>query len=98
MKKRDFDDLLQSVRDIKAHMRGEAVPGARVTHLEKPEPAEIRERLGLSQGEFATLLGISVRTLQEWEQGRRDPSGPALQLLRVVAKHPEAVLDAVRPA
>lgn len=98
MNERDFEDLLQGVREMKAHMRGEDVPGVRVTRLEQPEPAEIREGLGLSQSEFATLLGISVRTLQEWEQGRRGPSGPALQLLRVVAKHPEAVLDAVRAA
>jgi putative transcriptional regulator len=49
----------------------------------------------LSQGEFARLLGISVDTLQNWEQGRRKPSGAARVLLKVAARHPEAVLEAV---
>ena len=58
--------------------------------------AAIREEYGLSQAKFAALLGISVRTLQNWEQGRRRPQGPARVLLRVVSKHPKAVLDVVR--
>jgi putative transcriptional regulator len=57
--------------------------------------ALIRARLKLSQGEFARLLGISVDTLQNWEQGRRKPSGAARVLLKVAARHPEAVLEAV---
>ena len=52
----------------------------------------IRERMGLSQSAFAGLLGVSVRTLQEWEQGRRNPKGPAQALLRVADRHPEALL------
>jgi putative transcriptional regulator len=54
-----------------------------------------RARLGLSQGKFAELLGISVKTLHNWEQGRRKPTGAARALLRVAALHPDAVLDAV---
>lgn len=60
------------------------------------DAAVIRERMGLSQTKFATLLGISPRTLQGWEQGRREPKGAERTLLRVAATHPEALLDAVR--
>jgi DNA-binding transcriptional regulator YiaG len=56
--------------------------------------AATREKLGLSQNEFARLLGISVRTLHHWEQGTRRPSGAARVLLRVAAEHPEVVLKA----
>jgi len=58
----------------------------------------IRESYHLSQEQFAALLGISVKTLQNWEQGRRRPRGPARVLLRVAAAHPEAVLDTLRKA
>lgn len=61
------------------------------------EVKAIRARLGLSQSQFAALLGVSVRTLRNWELGRRAPSGPAGVLLRVAAEHPEAVWEAVRP-
>lgn len=93
----DFEALKQSVRDMKAHMRGEAVPGARETTPALANPASVRQRMSLSQADFAALLGISVRTLQNWEQGHRAPSGPAARLLQVAAKHPEAVLDAIAP-
>jgi putative transcriptional regulator len=58
-----------------------------------PPIAEIRGRVGLSQAEFATLLNVSVRTLQEWEQGRRAPSGPARTLLAIADQNPQALLD-----
>jgi putative transcriptional regulator len=58
-----------------------------------PSVTEIRKRTGLSQAKFATLLGVSVRTLQDWEQGRRAPSGAARTLLMVTAKNPRALLD-----
>lgn len=57
--------------------------------------ARVRERLGLSQQELAELLGISRRTLENWEQGRREPTGAAKVLLRVAERHPKAVLEAV---
>jgi putative transcriptional regulator len=59
-----------------------------------PPIADIRIRTGLSQSEFARLLGVSVRTLQEWEQGRRVPSGPARTLLSIAHKNPKALLEA----
>jgi len=89
-----FQELLASVREGGAILRGKQKP-AREFRFEEPDVAAIREEYGLSQTKFAALLGISVRTLQNWEQGRRHPHGPAKVLLRVAAKHPRAVLDAV---
>ena len=78
-------DLLASVRQMKA---GKA---ARVTAVEVSAATEARNRVGMSQSEFAKLLGVSVRTLQDWEQGRREPSGAAKTLLRIASQNPEAV-------
>ncbi len=81
------NDLLESVRQMKA---GQA---ARVTQVEVSPVVEVRNRVGLSQVQFAALLGVSVRTLQEWEQGRREPSGAAKTLLRVARQHPEVLRE-----
>jgi putative transcriptional regulator len=83
------NDLLQSVRQMKA---GKA---ARTTVVTLTTAAEARTKVGVSQSEFAALLGVSVRTLQDWEQGRREPSGAARTLLRIAARSPEAVRLAV---
>ena len=90
-----FNELVASVREGGAILR-EEVEATRVTNFDDPDVAAIRDEYGLSQTKFAALLGISVRTLQNWEQGRRHPQGPAKVLLRVAAKHPRAVLDAVK--
>lgn len=85
-RKRDIGkEILEGIREIK---RGEH---GRVTKV--PSVSNIREQTGLSQAVFARLLGVSVRTLQEWEQGRRAPSGAARTLLLVAAKNPRALLD-----
>ena len=81
--------LLQSVREMKAGRT------ARVTPVDLTEVAEARQAAGLSQSQFAETLGISKRTLQEWEQGRRAPSGAAQTLIRIVRRHPEGVRDAL---
>jgi len=94
MKANLFEELLESVREGGAILRGER-EATRSFALEEPEVAAVRKEYGLSQEQFASLLGISVRTLQNWEQGRRKPHGPAKVLLRVAARHPEAVLDTV---
>ncbi|MBI3041292.1 MAG: helix-turn-helix domain-containing protein [Betaproteobacteria bacterium] len=78
-------EILEGLRQIK---RGEY---GRVTTI--PGVSEIREKTGLSQARFAQLLGVSVRTLQDWEQGRRAPSGAARTLLMVAAKNPRALLE-----
>ena len=95
MKDALFSELVESVKQGGAILRGEQ-QAARETSFEDPDVAEIRGEYGLSQTKFAALLGISVRTLQNWEQGRRHPQGPARILLRVAAKHPRAVLDSVK--
>ena len=80
-------DLLKSVKQMR---RGEA---ARVSRVKVPQAAEARSRVGLSQQDFARLLGVSARTLQDWEQGRRKPTGAAKTLLRVAFSHPEVLLE-----
>ena len=80
-------DLLKSVKQMR---RGQA---ARATRVRVPEAAEARSRVGLSQQDFARLLGVSARTLQDWEQGRRKPTGAAKTLLRVAFTHPEVLLE-----
>lgn len=80
-------DLLESVREMKA---GRA---ARVTQVEPTVATQARIKVGLSQSAFAALLGVSVRTLQDWEQGRREPTGAARTLLRVAVAHPEVLRD-----
>ena len=80
-------DLLKSVREMKS---GRA---ARTTRVEPTAAALARAKVGLSQSAFAALLGVSTRTLQDWEQGRRQPTGAAQTLLRVAERHPEALRD-----
>lgn len=94
MKKELFEELLQSVHEGGEILRGEREP-SRSFHFEEPDVRSLREKHGLSQTKFATLMGISVGTLRNWEQGRRKPEGSARVLLHVVAKHPEAVFDVV---
>ena len=78
-------EILEGIRGIK---RGEH---GRVINV--PSVTSVRERTGLSQSRFAQLLGVSVRTLQEWEQGRRSPSGAAQALIRIAERHPEVVRE-----
>jgi putative transcriptional regulator len=97
MKRDLFNQLVASVREGGAILRGEVKP-SRTFRIEGPDIKRIRVNYRLSQAEFAAMLGISVATLRNWEQGRRMPEGPARVLLQVAAKHPEAVWDAVRPS
>ena len=97
MKDELFQELLTSVREGGRILRGKEKP-SRSFEIREPDVVAIRERYGLSQDQFASLLGISVRTLQNWEQGRRRPRGPARVLLLVAAKHPDAILDTLRKA
>ncbi len=79
------EEVLQAIRDLKAGRTG------RVFHVEVTKATEARLKLGMSQKEFAAMLGVSVRTLQDWEQGRRQPSGAAKALLMVAAASPKVV-------
>ncbi|WP_050808628.1 helix-turn-helix domain-containing protein [Collimonas fungivorans] len=85
-------DLLKSVRDMKT---GKA---ARSTSVMVSPIAKARTQSGLSQSQFAALMGVSVRTLQEWEQGRRGPSGAARTLLNIAIRHPEVLIEESRQA
>ncbi|CAN5862513.1 helix-turn-helix domain-containing protein [soil metagenome] len=80
-------EILQGVQEIKA-----GKTGRRYTVHSFPI-VRAREKLGLSQGQFADLLGVSVRTLQDWEQGRREPSGSAKTLLKIAERHPEVLRE-----
>ncbi len=94
MKKAQFEELVASVREAGKIKRGKLAP-SRQTTFKPAAVRRIRTDLGLSQSEFALLIGVSVATLQNWEQGRRQPEGPARALLKVAATHPDAVKDAL---
>ena len=86
MTKRDIGmEILEGIQAIK---RGEG----NQTEVTEPNVKSIRMKVGLSQSAFAALLGVSPRTLQDWEQGRRTPNGPARSLLRVADRHPEVLI------
>ena len=95
MKEELFSELINSVKEGAAILHGEKEP-TRTFHLDHLDIKRIRKGYQLTQEQFAAMLGISVRTLRNWEQGRRIPEGPAMVLLCVAAKHPEAVMDVVR--
>ena len=94
MKAAAFHELLSSVRQAGQIRRGRRKP-SRVTTFEPADVKALRSDLGQSQVEFALMIGVSVATLRDWEQGRRTPDGPALALLRVTARNPEAVVEAL---
>jgi putative transcriptional regulator len=94
MKKEDFDELIESVREAGRILRGEAKPSREFVFT--PEDVQaIRKRLRKSQDEFALMIGVSVATLRNWEQGRRQPHGPARALLKIAAENPKAVEKAL---
>ncbi len=94
MKDELFQELVASLREGGAILKGKR-KASRSTTLKAPDALAVRQKLKLSQAQFAGLIGISVRTLQNWEQGHRQPEGTARTLLRVAERHPEAVLDAL---
>ncbi len=85
-----FNELLTSIQEAGKIMRGETKP-MQVYEFEEPDVKAIRERIGFSQSKFAALIGVSLRTIQNWEQGHRHPTGPAKVLLRLVQADPESV-------
>ncbi|MEM9079417.1 MAG: helix-turn-helix domain-containing protein [Verrucomicrobiota bacterium] len=95
MNEQDFQQLVKSVKQMGAIMRGENIPHRKTVVVPTIDVKALRERLELTQVEFSRMIGVSVKTLQNWEQGRREPEGPAKALLRVVEREPEAVLQAL---
>ena len=94
MKADAFEELLTSMRQAGKIRRGRA-KASRVRTFRPADVKKVRATLGQSQQDFALMIGVSVATLRNWEQGRRTPDGPALALLRVAAKNPRAVAAAL---
>jgi putative transcriptional regulator len=85
-------EVLEGIREIKAFKEGKGELKTR--ELSKPSsPKVIRRKLKLSQAAFAALMGVSLRTVQDWEQGRREPSGPAKSLLRIAEQRPDVFVQ-----
>lgn len=95
MDKQHFDQLVRGVREMKRHMAGKSVDGVRATRLSEPDVRAIREAAKISQAQFAKLIGVNLRTLQNWEQQRTRPTGAARALLKIVASDPRAALEAL---
>lgn len=106
MNKRDFEGLLKGIREMHAIRRGELKPARERVYTAselkalraRHKPVNIRaarQKLRLTQPEFARMIGVPNATLQNWEQGRTKPQGPALALLRVTARNPRAVAEAL---
>jgi len=93
MNNRDIGlEILNGINEVRSFKQGKV--SLKTTELSEPsEPQIIRSKLHMSQSAFAGLLGVSVRTLQDWEQGRRNPQGPAIALLRIAEQHPEVFAD-----
>lgn len=94
MNKEDFSQLVESIKQAGSIRRGERA-ASRATKIAGPNVHTIRENLGLSQTEFAMMIGVSPRTVQNWEQKRREPEGAAKALLLVTQRHPKMVLEAL---
>jgi len=94
MKKEDFSKLVASIKEAGEIKAGRRNP-SRVFEITPPDIKLIREKLRVTQSEFAMMIGVSPRTLQNWEQGRREPEGPAKALLTVALRNPNAVLEAL---
>ncbi|MDR3045341.1 MAG: helix-turn-helix domain-containing protein [Desulfovibrio sp.] len=95
MDKALFEDLTTSLREAVSIAKGREFP-SRSFKLTGPDVKAVREQTGLSQQEFAALLRVSVKTLQNWEQSRRTPTGPAAALLRIFDRSPDAAIRALQ--
>lgn len=89
-----FDDLVQSLKEARAIAKGEAKASRRF-EVAPPDVKAVREKTGLTQGEFARLMRVSVKTLQNWEQRRRNPTGPAAALLKIVSTAPDLAIKSL---
>lgn len=94
MDKTLFDDLVSSLKEAKAISKGKA-PASRRVEVVAPDAKAVREQIGLSQSEFARLMRVSVKTLQNWEQHRRNPTGPAAALLKIMSTAPDVALKSL---
>ena len=89
-----FDDLRKSFEEAIEHASGERdLPEENIHFVGEPDPRAIRNKLDLTQEQFSAVLDVSVKTLQNWEQGRRRPTGPAMKLLRIAERRPDVLLE-----
>jgi putative transcriptional regulator len=96
MDKHHFEQLVKGVTEMKQHMAGKTVKGLKTTTLSldadaSPDVGLIREAANISQSQFARLIGVNLRTLQNWEQHRTKPTGPARALLKIVSMNPQSI-------
>ena len=98
MDKKQFAGLLEGIQQMDRHMKGKSVTGARITKVSEVDPRKVRLKTGLSQSEFSQLIGVPLKTLQNWEQNRTRPTGPARALLKIVAADPKAAIKALHAA
>ena len=89
-----FDDLVQSLKEAQAIAKGE-VKASRRFEVAPPDVKAVREKIGLTQNEFAKLMRVSIKTLQNWEQHRRNPTGPAAALLKIVSTNPDVAIKSL---
>ncbi len=94
MKDKDFFKLVASIKEAGQIKHGHKKP-SRIFKITPPSIKAIRKKLNLSQNDFALMIGVSISTLQNWEQGRREPDGPAKALLKIASKNPKAVMEAL---
>jgi putative transcriptional regulator len=94
MEKTLFNDLIKSLKEAKAIAKGE-IKAARRFEVAPPDVKAVREQIGLSQNDFARLMRVSIKTLQNWEQHRRNPTGPAAALLKIVSTAPDIALTSL---
>jgi len=95
MDKANFDQLVKGITDMKRHLAGKRVRGLRTTRVDATDIQAIRKAANLSQPRFAKLIGVNLRTLQNWEQGRTRPTGAARALLKIVASNPKSAIEAL---
>ena len=95
MKKELFEDLIASMQEAGKIRKG-LLKSSRIFKYDAMDVKKVRSRLNVSQSQFALIMGVSIATLQNWEQGRREPHVPAKVLLKVVEKNPKAILEALQ--
>src|SRR4026209_991912 len=95
MDKKEFDSLVKCIKEMRRHMAGKRVRGVRTTRVVVADVQAIRKSATISQAQFAKLIGVTLRTLQDWEQSRTRPTGPALALLKIVASNPRSAIEAL---
>jgi len=94
MKEKDFANLVESIKEAGLIKAGKLPPSRRF-EIRPLDIKAIREKLQKSQSEFALMIGVSISTLQKWEQGKRRPEGPAKALLKIASKNPKAIIEAL---